>query len=330
MKKMFLAAALAGLAAAPLHAASPAAPEDAFTSFWAFGDSLTDDGKLDGALIPPSFEGRFTNGLTWADIIAAGFAVSGNYALGGATAGPENENVYPAAAAPLATLAGQGAAFAATGAAFAGSNPLVAVWAGSNDIFQNWDEAGFDPAAAADALADMVLGIAALGPEFDHFLIPMLPGATGSPAFPDGVSPLAPFTAAFNLRLAERIAAMELSGLTVITPDIAAASAAIVADPAAYGITNLTEPCTVTMFALVPPNCTHIGEDPDTGAPIFDLSLADSYYFVDGVHPSAPVHAAWAGAATGAIMAEVYATPLPAGGALLLAGLGALALRRRG
>ena len=206
MKKTLTGAALAACLAAPLHAAAPAAPEDVFTSFWAFGDSLTDDGKLDGALIPPSFEGRFTNGPTWAELIAAGFAVSGNYALGGATAGPENENVYPAAAAPLATLAGQGALFAATGAAVAGANPLVAIWAGSNDIFQNWDEAGFDPAAAADALAQMVYDLAALGPVFDDFLIPLLPGATGSPAFPDGASPLAPFTAAFNLRLAERIA----------------------------------------------------------------------------------------------------------------------------
>lgn len=80
-----------------------------FTAYFAFGDSLTADGK--GApLAPPSFDGRFSNGLTYADRIAEDFAAAGlptgNLALGGATAGPVNTTVYPdpAAAAPFATF----------------------------------------------------------------------------------------------------------------------------------------------------------------------------------------------------------------------------------
>ena len=85
-----------------------------YTSYFAFGDSLTDDGKFGpGGLAPPSFDGRFSNGLTYAEYIASDFEAQGkftlNLALGGATAGEVNTNTpsYPTAALPFATFSSQ-------------------------------------------------------------------------------------------------------------------------------------------------------------------------------------------------------------------------------
>ena len=107
MNKTLIAAACVASLSVPVNAAGV---EDFFTSFYSLGDSLTDDGKFGlasegGLLEPPSFEGRFTTGLTWSEYIEDAFTISGddtrNYALGGATASDTNF-LNPG---PLATLA---------------------------------------------------------------------------------------------------------------------------------------------------------------------------------------------------------------------------------
>ena len=86
MKTTITALALAVGMAGAAHAKTFT---DTFTGFYSFGDSLTDDGKF-SQLFPPSEGGRFTNGLTWAELIEDQFIAAGrdtgNLALGGATA----------------------------------------------------------------------------------------------------------------------------------------------------------------------------------------------------------------------------------------------------
>ena len=145
MKNFLTAAACVVAFSAPASASSIT---DFFTGFYSLGDSLTDDGKFGlagsgGLLEPPSFGGRFTNGLTWSEYIEDSFAAAGhdsrNYALGAATASPTNF-VNPG---PLGTLEKQVAAFTAELLApivpplrNPGDNPLVSLWFGANDIFQ--------------------------------------------------------------------------------------------------------------------------------------------------------------------------------------------------
>jgi phospholipase/lecithinase/hemolysin len=75
----------------------PAAYADQMSKIVFFGDSLTDNGNLYSYLLhvvpksPPYFEGRFSNGPTWAERVAFyfyqnGYVASSNYAVGGATA----------------------------------------------------------------------------------------------------------------------------------------------------------------------------------------------------------------------------------------------------
>lgn len=115
MLKSIITAGAACLIAGTLHAA-PVSYSDPFTSFFAFGDSLTDDGKF-GFQAPPSFGGRFSNGITYAEHLAQDFIDAGkveeNFALGGATSGDINTTDYPdpEAAAPFATFGAQIATF---------------------------------------------------------------------------------------------------------------------------------------------------------------------------------------------------------------------------
>ena len=309
--------ALCVLAAAPLQAATL----NDFTSFYVFGDSLSDDGKL--TLPPPSLGGRWTNGLTYAEIVARDFAVSGNLALGGATAEPDNETLYPAEARPLATLGGQVAAFlAADPIATAGSNPLVSILIGANDIFQDAGEADFSIAAIGDSVADAIRSLSAGGP-FDDIVLSLLPVPDAAPGFNALAS-------AYNDYLFGLVPGLEAEGINIVVNDLATLTGEIAANPLAYGI---TQPGACAPRFLPPPpdagNCTYVGTV--DGVPRYDLSLADAYYLVDPVHPSATVHRLWAGQFAAAVAADagIAPVPLPATGLLLLGGMGALALRRQ-
>ncbi|WP_375688893.1 SGNH/GDSL hydrolase family protein [Pseudooceanicola sp. LIPI14-2-Ac024] len=322
-----LGAAVVTAAATIVSVPVQASPlSDIFTSFYAFGDSLTDDGKF-GALLPPSFGGRFTNGPTYAEMIAEDFAVSENYALGGATAGPVNTNApYGTSNVPpfedlnkYATLGDQVDLFMSEldlGAA--GSNPLVSILMGSNDIFQNALDPLFDVTETVEHVITAVYEIAAAGP-FDDFIIPLTPG-TDSPVY-------GALRIAYNDYLLSRLADLEADGLNIFVADLDAASDRIDADPEAYGITEEGY-CAPSFFSLdLTRNCTFVGIGPS--GPIFDLTLANAYPLADPVHPTTPIHTEWAKEITATVQADLSPVPLPAGGVLLLAGLGALGIARR-
>ena len=302
-----------------------------FTAYFAFGDSLTADGK--GApLAPPSFDGRFSNGLTYADRIAQDFAAAGlptgNLALGGATAGPVNRTPYPdpAAAAPFATFPAQVATFASLmPSAFAGDKPLFSVLFGPNDIFQNLEMPDIG-ATAADVVEAGIRSIEALDADFDNFVVMTMPDLSTTPRFLGTAFAPAALAATnqFNARLAANVAELRDDGFEIIAFDLFGLQNDLLANAAALGITNTTEGCSESLTVFDQTSCALTG-----GVPPVDLALADAFFFVDGVHPNRVVHAQAAEGFRAAVAAAVV--PLPAGLPLLLAGLGAMAaLRLRG
>lgn len=328
-------------------AASAGTIADVYTSFYAFGDSLSDDGKF-GALDPPSLEGRFSNGKVWAEVIADRFeaagADTGNLAQGGAVTGSDIADP----AGPLATFGGQIATFAgalATGTGlptqvlptpeFApappspGDNPLVSVFFGANDFFQ-----GGDMGAAADSVAAGIRAIRDLGANFDDFLVLSLPDIGQTPAFAgSGAAAATAASHAFNARLAGNVAGLRAEGLTVIEVDTQSAFQEILDDIATetfeFGILDATTPCTQDIGAPLDPevsnpgNCVANGIDPDT------------LLFADAVHPNRVAHRLLAEEAIAAVENRIAAVPLPAALPMLvlalggLGGVGGVARRRR-
>ena len=307
-----------------------AAAASTFSAYIALGDSLSDDGKgLTSLLPPPYVGGRFSNGRVWTEFVADDFQAQGlptlNLALGGATAGDENDNAptYPAALAGLGTLDLQiGALSASLPSLDLGNNPLVSILFGGNDLLQRRD-----PVRAALDTLDGIRQIADLAPELDSFLVASLPDLGTIPAGTG--NPLAtPASLAFNAVLETGLTALEDGlGLEILRLDQAGFVAGLAAIPGALGITNFTDPCFVPPDAAGPGvNCTFTGLDAD-GNPIFDPELANEFFFIDGVHPNTLVHAAFADAARAAIGGtDMAAVPLPAGLPLVLTGFVAFAL----
>lgn len=327
MKYTIVAAAVAISIAAPGFAGTL---NDTFTSYYAFGDSLVDDGKLEPffEFSSISLDGRFSNGQTWAELVAADFdggEQTLNLGIGGATAsGPD----LGAAAGPLrlSTFAGQIGTFTDTfglGGILPGDNPLISVLFGANDIFQELDTVAPDISvalAAADAVADGILQLASLGGgQFDDFLVANLPDIGGTPAFttflgdPDGAGPGAAaataFTDAFNFQLGINLLGLTESGLNITLLDINGIFADIVAGNTDGALSSLAgldvvNACTISIRSADFPVC----DDPN-------LTI-----FVDGVHPNALVHDAVARIA----IDQLAPVPLPAGLPLALTGLAVL------
>ena len=328
MLKRTLAAIAAICLALPASASSI---DMGFTSFYSLGDSLSDDGKL-GTLAPPSLGGRFSNGPVWTELLADSFAANGkftaNFALGGATAGDVNANTYPPALQPLATFMGQvGVMSSYVGAA--GTNPLVSALFGANDLFQSFGATGTaDGKAVANSVTDGIRAVAALGGNFNNFLVSNLPDIADNPGFfgNPAAGALSAASAEFNTQLAANLIDLENEGLNIFFLDFTDFIDELRPRAAALGLTNLTEACTPSMSTFTPLDNCAVSVDSNGGL-VVDLSEADSYFFADSVHPNRIVHQEFAEYAAARV--SVAAVPLPAGLPLLLGAIAALGLTRR-
>lgn len=340
MRRLLLTIAVV---AAPLTAQASVVT-DAFTSFWALGDSLTDDGNLPLGVFAASHPGdpilavpgqaayyapgdapRFSNGPTFAEYVAAAFETAGrptgNLAHGGAEAAEPalSGDPSPGLAAQAALLSGEASRF--------GARPLVSILAGANDIFAGL--AGGDPVTgalsaavgAADAVAETasLLGSQGVG----DLLIGNLPDLGATPAIAL-FQPRARFlasaaTSVFNARLASRVADLRGEGLNVVELDIFSGLNGVMADPAAFGFGDTTLPCLFPGPAVAgafgqPPVCSE-GD-------------ALSRLFFDAVHPNIRAHEQIGRIALDRIQADLAPIPLAASLPLLLTGLGALTVLR--
>lgn len=337
---MYKCLATAGLMAVLAMPAAAISITDRYSSFYVFGDSLSDDGKftqLPGT--PPSVGGRFTNGKVWAQRLAKKFENAGrdtgNLAVGGATAGDGGTLT------PLSNFNGQIDAF--FGSLFAqaplpetlapevtfgdtpptpGDNPLVAVWLGANDLFGSFAEA--DVVAAAKAVTDGITRLATspLG-EFDDFLVANLPDLGATPAYTSllalngatdqeiaaasGAATAA--TNLFNLELKSNLEQIEEElGVRIIDYDANAAINDVIANPGNYPFASVTQPCTVSLNSADNPFVCSKAE-------------ADLLLFTDAVHPNRIAHKITAEN----IQAVVAAVPLPASLWMALFAVGGLA-----
>lgn len=173
--------------------------------------------------------------------------------------------------------------FLDAGTVFNPSSTLFVVWAGANDFF-------FQPEAATieSTIANITESIGELaGAGARRFLVPNLPDLSRTPAIRalDEANPgfgiavgYQQLSYGFDLNLGLALNALEpqlaalFPGLEIVQFDVLSSLEAVLANPAALGLTNVTQSCNDIFFTET------------CGNP-------DEYLFWDPVHPTDVVHA---------------------------------------
>lgn len=285
MSRFLRGAAVAALSLAALSTAS-AAGAQTYNRLVVFGDSLSDNGNLYLAsgrttpASPPYYQGRFSSGPVFTERLgfnAANFTgpVTGsiNYAFGGARTDSQ--------ASPLGMRL-QLSQYQSRGGVF-GAGDLVSILGGANNIFQGLPAAGASanpqgsiaPVAlsAASDINFIVGGVAQAGA--GTILVTNLPKLSLTPQFRGtAAAPLADYAVTtFNGALLTGLNATAAArpGTNIIMMDLFKIGDVIAANPSAFGVSNVTQPCFNGVTVCSNPN---------------------DYFYFDGVHPTAAGHAA--------------------------------------
>jgi phospholipase/lecithinase/hemolysin len=258
-----------------------------FSNVFVFGDSLSDQGRLFAATgqqfppDPPYFQGRISNGPVWVEDFAGRLdlplSLVNNFAVAGAATSDANYN-EALLGADLPGLSDQLQQYlVGLNGQAADPSALYIVWAGANDFFLPFTDPAVVIGEAVTNLATTVGTLQAVGAE--HILVMNLPdlGLTPYAQSIGQQAQLTALSAAFNATLQGALAG---PGLQATYVDIFSTFQSIVANPATFGLTNVTD----AAFN----GATVIG-DPA------------GFLFWDSVHPTAAGHQLIADAALAAI-----------------------------
>ena len=284
----------ATLAAGTIALALSATPAIAqFSNIYSFGDSLSDAGSFVPVLPPGT--GLFTTnpGPVWTQVLAQRYGLTAipadqggtDYAQGGArvTDLPGFPNRPPTGnATPLATQVSQ---LIARGPL--DGNALYTVWGGANDIFTQLGalqvgaitpaQLQANVATAAGSLAGQVAVLESAGARY--VVVFNLPDIGKTP-FGIASGQSAQISAISSLYNSALLAGLDALQVPTIRVNIFAFLNEVLANPAAYGIANISIPaCGATPSLL----CTQ--------ANLVAPNAASSFLFADGVHPTTAGHA---------------------------------------
>lgn len=322
-----LAVALA-LAALPAAAQSTDSP---FSKTIFFGDSLTDGGFF-RPLLPPasqSVTGQFTTnpGYVWSQYLAdyygsnatSAWTANGtanpklnpdgnNWAVGGARVGVDTVGglgYTPSLASQYARYLGAGNRV--------DPNALYAIWGGANDMFAvqaNPAQAQAIIGGAVTAQVGLIGALSQAGAQY--ILVPTLPDLGLTPdARAGGAAGMAQATAlatAYNNALFGGLAA---NNLRVIPLDTFHFLQEVTANPAAFGLSNVTGKACLTQPP--PAGGSSLFCNPTSTVP----GGASSYLFADGVHPTQAAHKAMADFAVSVIEGPRQIAVLPHSAAMV-------------
>jgi phospholipase/lecithinase/hemolysin len=305
-----------------LIAAPSGARAGTIDAIYAFGDSLSDVGNvfaLTGIPVAPYASGQFSNGPVWVQGLAAGLGLAPltPSVLGGtdyAYGSGETGNASFDTSNPVTNIlgpTGQLAQYEATHAT-ADPNALYTIWIGSNDLTDI--PAGSTPTQVAADIAiiaaniDTTIGtLAGLGAK--NFLIVTVPDLGKSPAAiatgPLGVATATALSGSLDSTLVNGAGPIPslgnlaaLDGLNLKVLDTFSLVDAIVANPSAFHLTDVTDPCLT--------GGTTVCANPN------------QFLFWDQLHPTAAVHAI--------VAADAFTLVTPEPSSVWLTGAGFLGL----
>ena len=241
---------LVGAIAAALLFSTAASATD-FSKVVVFGDSLSDAGNLSLAQGSPT-PLRFTTnpGKTAADLVAAGLGSPIQASLLGGTDYAFGGAGVVQGVAPVPTLPQQFQMYLAANGGHADANALYQVWGGANDIFYLTGTTTDPNALAAGTVKAATTELGLLGQlqasGAKYVVVYNLPnigktpdGMAGGAAASAGATQLAVL---FNGTLNTGLAQLSGQGLNVIPVNTYALLNEVIANPAAYGFSNVTTP----------------------------------------------------------------------------------------
>ncbi|GBE93082.1 GDSL family lipase [Nostoc cycadae WK-1] len=268
-KNSFLVIGLSFLAFIMVLLTNSFASTHPIAGLYVFGDSLSDAGKVfqaTGGMYPPSptyFQGRYSNGRVWIEYLADRLHLSSqqtnNFAYGGATTGNVGNNYVP-------NLLTQVKSFTQTHQK-TNSNALYVVWAGANDYLQGVNNVNVPIENVTQAIASLT----DVGAK--KFLVANLPDLGKLPATSSNTNSfnLSSLTQAHNqgLRRSLKILSQQHPDLEIVSLDANTLYRSAIANPAAFGLTNVSSSC--------------LSGSQVCGNP-------DQFLFWDGIHPTTMAH----------------------------------------
>lgn len=276
------------LVAAMLMVMTSIASAGAFSAVFVYGDSLSDTGNIYLAsggtipLSPPYYNGRFSNGPLAAEYLANHLqSPLGSFAWGGATTGIGDsgdggtQTSLGSKGLPGMLLQVQGSLGTVTPFA---PTALFIVWGGPDDFISN--------GSVATGVTDILTIVGALRSiGATHILVPGMPDMGLTPAYYGNASATA-FSFAFDQALQANLPK------GAIYFDTFGFMHQVVANPSAYGFTDVTDPCLVGLTPCSNPN---------------------QYLFWDDLHPTT---------AADALLAGQFANAVPEPSTFLMLGTG--------
>jgi phospholipase/lecithinase/hemolysin len=238
------------MVAATLMVMTSIATAGAFSNVFVYGDSLSDTGNIYAAsggtipLSPPYYNGRFSNGILAPEYLAnAVHAPLTSFAWGSATTGigasgdGGTQTTLGLLGIPGMLLQVQGSLAVVT--PFAPTS-LFIVWGGPDDFISG----GSVAVGVADVIA-IVTALQSVGAS--HILVPGMPDLGLTPAYYGD-----PSATAFSFAFDQALRANLPKGATYY--DTFGFMHAVVANPGAFGFTDVTNPCLVGLNPCSNPN----------------------------------------------------------------------------
>ena len=262
-----------------------------------FGDSLSDNGNFYEHLkhqvpkSPPYYEGRFSNGPVWVELLVASYFPENskahlmNYAVAGAAVVDDDDE-------PIFTLRSEVDSFMRAHQNVVDPNDLYVLWIGANNYLG-------DPDNIEQSVADVNAGIKSTLQRLadkgaKYILVLNLPdlGRIPEARVNNTVSEWTMLSEMHNALLLENVEALKKSYPSVqwLYYDVKSALDEMLTNPARNGFTNVTDSCYEAALdeLTVVPSVIKIAATININSA--NAGACDGFLFFDPVHPSALAH----------------------------------------